>query len=474
MELLFESRLEHGQIRGKMRSVQGRAKVADEPVLEGSNAGDGAGASIYGSVLRDGGRYRMWYQGWPRDWTGGNSCLVCYAESDDGIVWQKPALNLDDRFAEPHNLTNLGLHAPSVFIDPAGPSSHRYRATGHAGPKQAGAAKGIATAGYYTAHSADGLTWHLDGAEPTWPRGDVITSIYHPQQQRALVALKYNVRMLGIPRRSIWNAELRDGAWSDPWCALVPDPFDDTAAMARGLASGDYYGMAMQPAGGGTVGFIWQFRHSLPRTVRNDEPGPGVFGVVDVSLAYQPNERDAWLHAPGRQDFIRHDDPSWGMGCIYTASSPVEVDGEHRLYMCCTYPHGWYVDPRWQTIDEAKNKLIERGFSRIGYAHWPKWRLFGYRAEPKGTIDINLGEITEPCELRLNYETHNADGYVRAAVKDQDGLTLDACQRLTGNEIAAPVTWANGSRIAPSPGKPTVVTIELNESTLWAYELQTL
>ena len=88
-ELLFESRLNiaapggASAMEGKLRFVQGKPKLHDGSVLVGDTDTDGAGASIYGTVLRDGGHYRMWYQAWPRDWDGQDVALVGYAESDD-------------------------------------------------------------------------------------------------------------------------------------------------------------------------------------------------------------------------------------------------------------------------------------------------------------------------------------------------------------------------------------------------------
>ena len=45
----------------------------------------GEAVFLYGSVLRDGDVYRMWYYG---------SFGVAYAESADGVVWHKPDLDL--------------------------------------------------------------------------------------------------------------------------------------------------------------------------------------------------------------------------------------------------------------------------------------------------------------------------------------------------------------------------------------------
>ncbi len=95
--------------------------VRREPVLvpspRESSAPDNLGANFYGTVLHEGGRFRMWYYachgGLNPDWpdrkrqqvakrpgwlegAGEGFALVqgplCYAESDDGIAWRKPAL----------------------------------------------------------------------------------------------------------------------------------------------------------------------------------------------------------------------------------------------------------------------------------------------------------------------------------------------------------------------------------------------
>lgn len=95
--------------------------VRPEPVLapspRESAAPDNLAAHFYGTVLHDGGRFRMWYYAchrglnpdWPArkrqqvarkpGWLAGVGDAdaifqgpICYAESDDGIVWRKPAI----------------------------------------------------------------------------------------------------------------------------------------------------------------------------------------------------------------------------------------------------------------------------------------------------------------------------------------------------------------------------------------------
>jgi hypothetical protein len=471
MELLFESRTCIGSLTGKVSSVQGRSTLHEDPVLVGDNEGDGSGVSIYGSVIRESGLFRMWYQAWPRDWHGIDVALVGYAESDDGIEWRKPPIDLPgpDRLAP--NLTNLSMHAPSVFVDPEAPPEARYRATGHLGKGNSGGHPDLTLTGYYTAHSPDGLDWKLDRLTPAWPGGDVISSTYHPQQRRGMVALKQTVRYRNLPRRAIWGASCHQGQWSDASRAIVPDDFDDVAAIGRGFASGDYYGMGMQAAAGATVGFIWQFRHTLPRTSTVGWES-GIFGEVGVSLAYQETRDDCWQHASGRRDFVPHEMLSWAEGGVYTASAPVECGDEHRLYLCgARHSHGWYLDNNWNRLGRWTDELMQEGLARITYASWPKWRLFGFRADPEGTVEIRLGKVAAASRILLNYEC-DPSGSIRIEVLDTKNRGLESALPMVGESLARPAAWMDGETLKPTAGDGEVtLRLHMERATVWAYEV---
>ena len=472
MELLFESRTEITKTTGKTYFFQRKPTIHPESVLGPDSFVDGAGTMCYGTVLRDSGIYRMWYNAWPRDWNGSNSNLIGYAESDDGLAWRKPKLGLVDYAGRgtDNNLVDPSGHSFTVFIDPDAPAGYRYRATMCAGSEQQqGSRAGLGGYGYYTAHSADGLKWEYDQPVPQWKSSDVIISIYHPGQRRGIVALKRTPRVNGIPRRSIWNAELRAGRWSEAHSALLPDEYDDIAAGSRGFASGDYYGMGMMPAGSGTVGFLWQFRHSLPRSAGSEV---GVFGVIDVTLAYQAGRKDRWVHVPGRPDFINNTDPSFGNGVIYTSSCPVTVGDEQWLYFSA-YPrsHAWYLDEKWQKDEVLLQAVIEEGIARIGVARWPKWRVFGFRSDPKGTLTLKLDGIREPCRLLLNYECERG-GSVRISLGDVPGRTEENSIPLTGSSLNAGATWSDGDILVPRlEGQSVEATLHLDRASVYAYQI---
>src|SRR5207249_2347381 len=102
--------------------------------------------SGYHSVFKDGDRYRMYYKAWQLDVSTGkllsnsHPLFCCYAESDDGIHWKKPALGLHEfNGSNANNIVivsgplggaNVDPGAIAVFKDEnlAAPPDARYKA----------------------------------------------------------------------------------------------------------------------------------------------------------------------------------------------------------------------------------------------------------------------------------------------------------------------------------------------------------
>nr|AUN36318.1 hypothetical protein [uncultured bacterium] len=469
MELIFESRSNLSEFRGTLHFVQWKPHIHPEPVLSPDTFVDGGGISSYGTVLKDEGKLKLWYQCYPEDYPGsGDIAAVAYAESSDGYHWEKRPLGIVPHGPNDNHLCDLGLHSPSVFIDPEAPPSHRYRATGCGRPGFL-ARPGLRY-GYYAAHSADGLRWELDSPSPQWEGGDVINSIYHPGRRSGIVALKKEPWVNRLLRRCIHTATYRDGEYSDHVSAIYPDEFDDVAAVQRGHFSKDYNHMAMLPAGkSGVVGFICNLCHDLPYTP--DIP-LGNRGNSNITLAYQEREGDRWLHVPGRPTFIDHRDLSWSTeGWFDTTSTPVEVGDEHRLYFVArNHEHFQFLSLENETVGQPQpywSDWLKRNIvSGMTFASWPKFRLFGFEAPFGATFDIDLGPITRPYEVRLNYRARQG-GRVYASISGQ----RKPCRDLIGDEIAAKLVWENGSTVLEPCGCPQRLTINLEMAAVYAYEV---
>lgn len=111
----------------------------EEIVLRHDAPWEGDGCNAH-SIIRDGDRYRMYYLAWKMLDEGvtqhaARELVVCYAESRDGLHWEKPALGLCAYAGSRDNnilldKTNCDQHdMPYVFLDenPACPVSERFK-----------------------------------------------------------------------------------------------------------------------------------------------------------------------------------------------------------------------------------------------------------------------------------------------------------------------------------------------------------
>ena len=68
--------------------------VKHGPVLLGTNSWENGIVTGAGTVIEDGGRFRVWYTACPASGHPLAPFRLCYAESTDGIHWVKPNLGI--------------------------------------------------------------------------------------------------------------------------------------------------------------------------------------------------------------------------------------------------------------------------------------------------------------------------------------------------------------------------------------------
>jgi hypothetical protein len=125
--------------------IEMRAPTKDSanPVLARGEPGtpDAWAVQFYGSVIREGGKFRMWYVAHDDDIgnkVASSRWRAAYAESDDGVKWTKPHLGLVEYRGNKNNnliLTDpapLGIVNLKVLADPDDPNpEHRYKISAH-------------------------------------------------------------------------------------------------------------------------------------------------------------------------------------------------------------------------------------------------------------------------------------------------------------------------------------------------------
>ncbi len=127
---------------------------------------DAMGVQFYGSVIREGGRFRMWYVAFDDDTTNkvtSSRWRAAYAESTDGLRWVKPDLGLVTYRGNKHNNLirtepgPLGFVNLKVLADPDEPDpTRRYKISTHVYFRHNTRLGSLAPFA-----SADGLTWKL-------------------------------------------------------------------------------------------------------------------------------------------------------------------------------------------------------------------------------------------------------------------------------------------------------------------------
>jgi hypothetical protein len=80
-------------------------RLSPAPVLVPDTPSDGISMGAYCTLLKDGGKYRIWYESYVAGETNDEEARICYAESDDGYNWKKPNLGIfEDQGSRSNNL----------------------------------------------------------------------------------------------------------------------------------------------------------------------------------------------------------------------------------------------------------------------------------------------------------------------------------------------------------------------------------
>ena len=207
-------------------------------VLEADKPWERRCVLAYGGVIHDGGLFRMWYQTFARELRE-RKTVLCYAESDDGIRWRKPVLNLCECEGTKANNVVIADDAIGSFTvtrdDEESEESRRYKALYF--KTEPGVGKNI-----HAAFSPDGLRWTPHPA-PVMPQtGDRTTLMHDPSREAPYVAFTRGWKMMDRHRcRIIYRAESTDFVtWTPAEPILFPDLRDSWDVQLYGMPAFRY------------------------------------------------------------------------------------------------------------------------------------------------------------------------------------------------------------------------------------------
>ena len=408
--------------------------------------------SAYVTIIHEGGRYRAYYRGVPTAGKDGNdSEVTCYAESDDGIHWEKPNLGIHEIEGSKNNNVILANAAPithnfSPFFDqnPEAKPSEKYKALG-----------GTQKSGLVAFVSADGKHWEKIQEEPVFTQGvfDSQNVVFWSESEQQYVCYFRSWTGKGYKGfRSVSRTTSRDFIhWSDP----VPMGFGNTPYEHLYTQQTSPYFRAPH------IYLAIGARFMPNRKVISDQEAE----KLGVDPKYYNDCSDAILMSSrGGNEYDRQFMESFIRPGI----------GLQNWVSRSNYPALNVV----QTGEEEMSIYVNQDYAQPS-AHLRRYsmRLDGFASLSAG---YDGGEmLTKPFTfdgktLELNYSTSSA-GEIKIEILDEygnkiPGFSKEECQAVIGNEISRTVYWNNSNDVSELSGKPVRMRVYLKDADLFSFK----
>ena len=418
-------------------------KYANNPVLTKSLPWEGSGPLSGGSVIFDlqDRKFKMWYGVWDEYAYYHHlpfSYNICYAESNDGLTWEKPMLELFDRLGtmdKHNNCIKLGREKTQgidVELNPA-PRS----------PREKFVAIHNDSGGVFVSYSADGKSFACSFERPAvWYHSDTHNNfVYDEVRKRWLMFVRpHAFAGQGLHRVNRRRVAVKESAdldhWSHERTVLVPNESDAT----------DFYGMTVFRRGDLFFGMLQIYDAGKTNKV-TDELVWSADGTCWQRLPHDAQKTPVHLGREGE----------WDAGQIYFFDKPVIVDDEMWFYYGGN--HTTHNQP---------------GAPSLGLAKTKRNRLIGVRSLPD-----TLGRVlTRP--IRINgdlFINAQAKGEIRvevhSAIRDEalDGWTTAECTPFIGDELDAVVHWGNKG-LRDLRGKVVRLRFQMKDAVLFAFDFK--
>jgi hypothetical protein len=506
------------------RNIAWRVETAEQdpnnPLIEPKLEWDSACVFLHGSVLIDpiDKLWKAWYLSKPlgKSPTENPAAgrVLAYAESEDGVNWIRPELDIVLRDGKKTNilldLDSGGLcQHPSIILHPEAPPDWRYEMYLLRYPEDEGpnsVVKGIdlpegatkSTSGVYRYHSADGKHWKAWEKLPLDTRDSILVHQLPDGTYRTFYKGVQPVTPGGLVPYDVAVGECRiivvrtskDGTnWSGYEPVITPDWMDaqDTQFMELDTV----------PQRGGYIGALAVY-HVLTQT-------------IDIQFAASRDGKHWWR--PDRRPCVQLNKlGDYGGGMIWPLQSPIQSHGRLYFYYAgCDGVHADYMTtevveemrrgrhlnwPHYPTglrleLDSYTPAANMTWFHSAGCrASWRAGRLWAAVTASGGPMEGMLG--TKPLSvsgkrLRVNAATVR-DGSLQVELlqgkslpgregplaKDLviderpiSGFTRADCTVFKGDDESALIQWKGGDRC---PSGPVRARFYLNQARLYSFD----
>jgi hypothetical protein len=407
------------------------------------------GFSAYTTVIKDGDIYRMYYRGLPiatRDDSA--DAVTCYAESKDGITWNKPNLGLFVIHGLHENnvvLTNKPFaHNFSPFLDEGHdiPADERYKALA-----------GLSPGGLHAFKSADGIRWKPIQDGPVFRKGmfDSQNVVFWSVSEEKYVCYFRTFKKVGDESfRWISRTTSKDfRQWSDP----VEMEFGDTPPEHLYTSGTHPYFRAPQIY----IALAKRFfptKAALPEEEAKALVKNRGYRVASSDSVFLSTRGGGHFDRTFMEAFIR--------------PGPSLAD--------------WVARDNTPALGVVPGNAREMFIYRLSYYAQTNSHMARYSLRTDGFVSVHApyrgGQLlTKPfvfsgSKLEINFETSAAGG-VRVELDDEagkpvSGYALGDCREMIGDEMGRVVAWSAGSDVSKLAGKAIRLRFELRDADLYS------
>jgi hypothetical protein len=396
----------------------------------------------------------MWYEV-ITPYPHGAKDVLCYAESSDGVTWEKPNLGLcefdgskSNNIVYDETVAGHGFHGIGVCFDPSAPAEQRSKMiyNGHA-PADAIAKLKSQSPGSVTtigeqkklliriAVSPDGIHWKPQPQPLMAQMSDTGTTMYYDDVLKQYVAY---LRMSFMNRRVVGRSAgaSLDAPWPAPESVVWTDPSESP--------SFDYYtnGKSLYP---GT-----RTAHLLFPTIY-ERFQDTAFVKMMCSI-----DGKQWMAMPGAEKILdAGPEGSWDGGCVFAGNGLAEIAGDRVAlpYVGYRVPHKF---PR----------LVRSG--EVGFATWTKHRMCGLVADEEGEFVTTPLKSASGDTLKLNCHVRR-NGFIKVEVVGAQGQTIEECDPIFGDQLAATVKWKGDASLKGKAQGGMTLRFRLRSAKLFSF-----
>ncbi len=482
--------------------------VPQEVVIEHDAPWEGNGC-VYHSVFKDGDRYRMYYAAGQLTVTssgvnaGTHGQFCCYAESDDGIHWRKPALGLHEfQGSTANNIVMVRQKVgdamsepgePAVFKDenPDAPPDARYKALLPANRLPADHRRGLLS---FKSH--DGLHWSPMSDKP------IITDGAFDSQNLAFWDAAHGCYRAywryftkGGHDAKVWNPQghraIRTATSTDflNWKDQADLRYVDSPSEQLYTNQVKPYHRAPHVLIGFPTRYVERGHNDGPDAEARDGAGPDRAQRWSASLRALPELENREWRAKASERYGR----ALTEGLLMASRDGVTFKRWNEGFLrpglerpgTWNYGHqfiAWHPIETKGTLEGAPNELSLYAVESYWTGNSDLLRRYTLRLDGfvSAFAPMSGGElVTKPLTftgkaLSLNFAT-SAAGRLQVELQDGEGkplsgFSLDDCEELFGDTHDRRAVWKSQRNLASLAGKVVRVRFLLHDADLYSFQ----